>query len=111
MHAQSDDITVLLASWKQGDRTALDRLAPLIRGELRRIAQRQNALHRKVGQAEGLGDIGRVPAFLDEPGEGLPPGDLVGIEPRGIFDQRGLDSGGIVPAFQNRAGQGFGLRV
>jgi len=47
MDAQSDDITVLLASWKQGDRTALDRLAPLIRGELRRIAQRHLGRERK----------------------------------------------------------------
>jgi RNA polymerase sigma-70 factor (ECF subfamily) len=40
MQARADDITVLLAGWREGDRAALDRLAPLIRGELRRIAQR-----------------------------------------------------------------------
>jgi RNA polymerase sigma-70 factor (ECF subfamily) len=47
MQAQADDITVLLASWRKGDRAALDRLAPLIRGELRRIAQRHLGRERK----------------------------------------------------------------
>src|SRR6476646_180155 len=40
MLAQADQITVLLASWREGDRAAFDRLVPLIRGELRRIARR-----------------------------------------------------------------------
>ena len=47
MQAKADDITVLLASWRDGDRAALDRLAPLIRGELRRIAQRHLGRERK----------------------------------------------------------------
>src|SRR5260370_18595106 len=47
MQAHADDITVLLASWRGGDRAALDRLAPLIRGELRRIAQRHLGRERK----------------------------------------------------------------
>lgn len=32
------DITVLLRAWRQGDRGALDRLTPLLYGELRRLA-------------------------------------------------------------------------
>ena len=35
------DITGLLADWSRGDRTALDRLLPLIYADLRRIAVRQ----------------------------------------------------------------------
>jgi RNA polymerase sigma factor (TIGR02999 family) len=40
MQAQADDITTLLKSWGQGDRAALDRLAPMIRRELHHIARR-----------------------------------------------------------------------
>jgi hypothetical protein len=32
------DVTLLLRAWKDGDRTALDRLVPLIYDELRRMA-------------------------------------------------------------------------
>jgi len=32
------DVTQLLASWSQGDQSALDRLMPLVYGELRRLA-------------------------------------------------------------------------
>ena len=46
---------------------------------------------------------------LDQPGEGLPPGHLVGVEPRDILDQRRLDGGGIVAVFEDRAGQRLGL--
>ncbi len=35
------EVTQLLADWGKGDRTALDRLFPLVHKELRRIAQRQ----------------------------------------------------------------------
>src|SRR3712207_5879188 len=35
------EITRLLADWAGGDRGALDRLAPLVHAELRRIARRQ----------------------------------------------------------------------
>ena len=47
MQARADDITVLLAGWREGDRAALDRLTPLIQGELRRIAQRHLGRERK----------------------------------------------------------------
>ena len=33
-----EPITVLLQAWKDGDRTALDRLIPLVYAELRRMA-------------------------------------------------------------------------
>ena len=35
------EVTQLLADWGRGDRSALDRLFPLVHSELRRIAQRQ----------------------------------------------------------------------
>jgi len=41
MEARSNDITGLLQGWRQGDRSALDRLIPLINRELNRIAKRQ----------------------------------------------------------------------
>jgi RNA polymerase sigma-70 factor, ECF subfamily len=37
----SSDLTALLIEWSQGDRTALERLLPLIYDECRRIASRQ----------------------------------------------------------------------
>ena len=37
----SQEVTQLLADWGKGDRSALDRLFPLVHSELRRIAQRQ----------------------------------------------------------------------
>ena len=40
MPSTAHTITRLLARWRRGDRTALDRLVPLIEGELKRIAQR-----------------------------------------------------------------------
>jgi RNA polymerase sigma factor (TIGR02999 family) len=35
------DVTVLLGEWSRGDRTALNRLLPLVYAELRRVAARQ----------------------------------------------------------------------
>jgi RNA polymerase sigma factor (TIGR02999 family) len=35
---ESADVTGLLRAWRDGDRTALDRLAPLLYGELKRLA-------------------------------------------------------------------------
>lgn len=37
----STDVTALLGEWSRGDREALDRLLPLVYGELRRVAVRQ----------------------------------------------------------------------
>lgn len=47
MQSPAESITVLLAGWREGDRAALDRLVPLIRGELRRLAQRHLGRERK----------------------------------------------------------------
>ena len=35
------ELTLLLADWSKGDKSALDKLLPLVHAELRRIAQRQ----------------------------------------------------------------------
>ena len=40
------EITRLLKDWSGGDRSALDRLIPLVHAELRRIARRQMSLER-----------------------------------------------------------------
>ena len=40
MQTRAGDITGLLAGWRQGDRAAQDRLLPLIRSELQRLARR-----------------------------------------------------------------------
>lgn len=36
----TDEVSGLLAAWRDGDQTALDRLLPLVYGELRRLAHR-----------------------------------------------------------------------
>lgn len=46
MTDDSDEITQLLLAWGEGDRTALDRLLPIILPELRRIARRHMRLER-----------------------------------------------------------------
>jgi RNA polymerase sigma factor (TIGR02999 family) len=38
--ARTTEITDLLRAWNEGDRAALDRLSPMVHGELRRIARR-----------------------------------------------------------------------
>jgi RNA polymerase sigma-70 factor (ECF subfamily) len=40
MHSPSEQITLLLQSWSQGDQGAIEKLVPLVYGELHRIAQR-----------------------------------------------------------------------
>src|SRR5215467_9315575 len=47
MPALGGDITGLLAGWREGDRAALDRLTPLIRAELNRLARRHLGRERK----------------------------------------------------------------
>jgi RNA polymerase sigma factor (TIGR02999 family) len=49
MGSAPDDITELLAEWQKGDGTALERLLPLIRAQVHRIARRQ--LGRLPGQS------------------------------------------------------------
>lgn len=41
-----EDITQLLAAWGTGDKSALDKLLPLVHAELRRIARRQMSQER-----------------------------------------------------------------
>src|SRR5215471_19484643 len=47
MQGNAEDITGLLTSWQSGDRSALDRLLPLIQRELDQIARRHLARERK----------------------------------------------------------------
>src|SRR5262252_5519856 len=47
MQTQTSQISGLLAGWREGDRHALDRLLPLIRNELRRLARRHLVRERK----------------------------------------------------------------
>jgi RNA polymerase sigma factor (TIGR02999 family) len=42
-----DDITDLLVAYREGDRDAFDQLVPLVHRDLRRIAHRQLARHRR----------------------------------------------------------------
>jgi RNA polymerase sigma-70 factor (ECF subfamily) len=43
----SKDLTQLLAAWSEGDRSALERLLPLIEDELHRLAHRYMSRERK----------------------------------------------------------------
>jgi ECF sigma factor len=47
MDGQTGQISELLAGWKQGDRDAVDRLLPLIRTELHRLARQHLGRERK----------------------------------------------------------------
>lgn len=51
-----EDVTRLLMEWRGGDRSALDRLVPLVYGELRRIARRclRNERNGHTLQTTGL---------------------------------------------------------
>src|ERR1700754_1957808 len=44
--ALPEDVTQLLAAWATGDKSALDKLLPLVHAELRRIARRQMSHER-----------------------------------------------------------------
>src|SRR5262245_61451004 len=46
MKAQTSDVTVLLRAWNAGDETALQRLAPIVFSELKRLAHRHLANER-----------------------------------------------------------------
>src|SRR5215468_7947467 len=47
MQTRAGDISGLLAGWREGDRAAMDRLLPLIRNELNRLARRHLGRERK----------------------------------------------------------------
>jgi RNA polymerase sigma-70 factor, ECF subfamily len=53
---RTHDVTALLMEWTRGDNAAIDRLLPVVHGELRRLAKRQMAGERKnhVLQATAL---------------------------------------------------------
>src|SRR4029453_2107231 len=53
---RSHDVTALLIEWTRGDSAAIDKLLPLVHGELRRLAKRQMAGERQghVLQATAL---------------------------------------------------------
>ncbi len=40
VESRSDEVSQLLAAWRNGDRAALDKVMPLVYGELRRMAKR-----------------------------------------------------------------------
>jgi RNA polymerase sigma factor (TIGR02999 family) len=69
MQPQAGDITGLLARWRGGDRAALDRLIPLIRTELYRLARRHLGHERKNHTMQPSSLIQETVLRL------LPPGD------------------------------------
>jgi RNA polymerase sigma factor (TIGR02999 family) len=52
MQARAGDITRLLAGWREGDRSALNRLVPLVRAELDRLARRHLGQERLPHQMQ-----------------------------------------------------------
>src|ERR1043166_4023628 len=46
MKAQNADVTALLRAWNSGDETAIERLAPIVFSELKRLAHRHLANER-----------------------------------------------------------------
>jgi RNA polymerase sigma-70 factor (ECF subfamily) len=52
MQAHAGDITRLLAGWRAGDRSALDRLLPLVRAELNRLARHHLGRERQHQQMQ-----------------------------------------------------------
>jgi RNA polymerase sigma factor (TIGR02999 family) len=56
MDIRTHDVTALLVEWTRGDSAAVDKLLPLVHGELRRLAKRQMAGERQghVLQATAL---------------------------------------------------------
>ena len=79
MQGETGDITRLLASWRAGDRTAMDPLLPLLQRELKRIARRHLARERKDHPCSHPSSLVQE-AFL-----GLLPGRDLGWQDRGHF--------------------------
>lgn len=75
------------------------------------VAKRQRPPHGEHRQREGVGDLLGRAALADQPDEALPTRHLVGVEPRHVLDQRGLDGGGIVAGLEDRAGEEEGLGI
>ncbi len=89
------------------DRRHVDGLLAVERADARqKVAEREDAADLHVGEVEGLADlVGRAAFLLDQPGEGHPLRDLVGVEPGEVLDQRGFERGGVVAGLHDRAGQ------
>jgi RNA polymerase sigma factor (TIGR02999 family) len=47
VHSERDNITQILTRWRDGDRSALDQLLPLVRSELSQLARRHLARERR----------------------------------------------------------------
>ena len=56
---RTHDVTTLLIEWTRGDSAAIDKLVPLVHGELRRLARRQLA-------GEGPGHVLQATALVNE---------------------------------------------
>lgn len=59
METSSADVSQLLLAWSDGDRYALDRLTPIVYGELRRLA-------RRYLRGEGAGHSLETTALVNE---------------------------------------------
>src|SRR5262245_26202197 len=59
MISASEDVTRLLVNWSNGDQAALDKLLPLVNGELRRLA-------RRYMRREGPGHTLQTSALVNE---------------------------------------------
>jgi RNA polymerase sigma-70 factor, ECF subfamily len=68
--SSSPDVTALLLAWRQGDRGALERLMPLVYGELRRLAVRSMAGERRDHTLQPTALVHE--AFLRLAGDGAP---------------------------------------
>ncbi len=51
----ANEVTQLLIDWEEGDKTALDKLLPLVDEELRRLASRYMAARESRPYAPNLG--------------------------------------------------------
>jgi len=67
------------------------------------IAKRKNAPHHLFVHPERIGNLTGLAAFLHQLGKLFPLRDLVGIFADKIFNERGLQGGGIVAFFEYRA--------
>src|SRR5215470_2195479 len=78
MQTQGGEITRLLAGWRTGDRSALDRLLPLVRAELDRLARRHI---RREGPDHSM----QPSSLVQEAFVRLLPGGNVGWQNRAHF--------------------------
>jgi hypothetical protein len=67
MPPESPEITKLLKAWGSGDAAALDRLTPMVYGELRRIARRYMRNERAGNTLQGTALVNEAYLRLVEP--------------------------------------------